>query len=708
MGSNIRVLGRDAMGVATAVDETGSLEPVERDLVDHVEHGELLDLARGLPVDEAAMRSWDASQTVHAWVIRDIARGRLATDPDPHGLRLRGARVSGRLDLENITSGVALKFDHCLFEHGLIACDATLACLELAGCVIEHPSEPALNAARLTAPTLNLEHATIRGTVRLVGAHLGELRCRGAHLHNDTGSALDAENLRVDQSVFLSDGFRAVGRGEMGAVRLHGAHVGWLICAGASLRNDTGPALHAENLRVDQSVFLSDGFRAVGATEAGAVRLLGAHLRALEGNGARLRNKAGPALHADKLRVDQSVLLRGLTAVGGDKDNGAVRLLGAHVGRLECDGARLRNYAGSALHADNLCVDQSVFLRDGFKAIGMSADGAVRLQGAYIGGQLDCSGASLRNYAGPALHADNLRVDQSVVLTNRFTAIGGRDNGAIRLLGAHLGGLDCAGARLRNYTGPALKGDSLRVDRNMFLRDGFDVVGGGGDVAVDLSDARVGGVLVFAPKRLAHTTDPQRRLRINGLLYAGLPEGKSTPDWLRLLREGTPEYAAQPYQQLAAAHRSAGHDSQARHILMSQRRDQIHRHAITGPAERAWARFTGLALGYGYQPWRALIGLLIVITGAIVLAILLGGHGGLAQVRTPTPAVSSECPVVDRIGVGLDLGTPLVTTGARSRCEPTTTGTGQVLTIAGWVLRLLAWAFATLFIAGFTGAIRKT
>jgi hypothetical protein len=31
-----------------------------------------------------------------------------------------------------------------------------------------------------------------------------------------------------------------------------------------------------------------------------------------------------------------------------------------------------------------------------------------------------------------------------------------------------------------------------------------------------------------------------------------------------------------------------------------------------------------------------------------------------------------------------------------------------VLTVAGWGLQLLAWGFATLFVAGFTGFVRKT
>jgi len=36
------------------------------------------------------------------------------------------------------------------------------------------------------------------------------------------------------------------------------------------------------------------------------------------------------------------------------------------------------------------------------------------------------------------------------------------------------------------------------------------------------------------------------------------------------------------------------------------------------------------------------------------------------------------------------------------------TGVPAWLTAIGWALRLLAWAFAALFIAGFTSAVRKT
>ena len=100
---------------------------------------------------------------------------------------------------------------------------------------------------------------------------------------------------------------------------------------------------------------------------------------------------------------------------------------------------------------------------------------------------------------------------------------------------------------------------------------------------------RIAGGLLFEPVHLENRTVPQARLGVDGLTYTGLPAGISTHNWLRLLADGTPTYAAQPYQQLAAANRAAGHDGQARRILMAQRRDQLDRRALTGRGERGWA-----------------------------------------------------------------------------------------------------------------------
>jgi hypothetical protein len=466
---------------------------LEQRLLDAVRDGEMLDLAGDGPVDEAAMRSWDSTHTVPAALIRDLVRGRRDVEADPHGLRLRGARVTGRVDLANITSDLRVELVDCFVPDGLDLCDSKLPGLVLDRSRFGHPAgshDPPVDAARFTAPVM---------------------------------------------------------------------------------------------------------------TMSGAV-------------------------------------------VNADTPAGAVRLAGAHLGQLDCDGARLANTSGPALLADGLRVDRAAHFRAGFQA-----------------------------------------------------------TGAIQLVDAHLGLLGCDGARLANTSGPALLADGLRVDRAMHLRAGF-LATGAGHAVLGLNGVSVEGSLWLDTSGVTRSGQaPGALVDIDGLTYADLPEQIGLSRWLELLRDHTPGYAAQPYQQLAAVHRAAGHDSEARDILMAQRRDQINRGGLRR-RDRAWARFTGLALGFGYQPWRALLLLFAVVAGSVALAVILGGQGGLEHTATP----KTPCGVVERIGVGLDLGLPVVKTGARDLCAPTGTRAGQTLTIAGWVLQLAAWALATLFIAGFTGAVRKT
>lgn len=455
--------------MVTETVDRASLTQVEQALVDHVTRGEWLDLVGDGPTDEATMQSWDSSRTVRAIVVRDILRGRLAPDPDPHGLRLRGARIAGRIDLDNVNTTVAVEFLDCFLAEGLTAWNARI-------------------------PALGLEGCHVNGEVSLAGAHLGVL-----------------------------------------------------ACGSATLRNDSGPALYANGIRVDYGLILCGGFSAEGAGERGAIHLCGAR----------------------------------------------------------------------------------------------------------VGGWLNCSDSKMRNNSGAVLKANQM------------------------------------------------KATLVR------LSDGFDAVGGGEGVVVDLTGVKIEGTLVFEPARLEHSTDPHARLRLDGLTYSGLPVGITFLQWLRLLRDATPSYAAQPYQQLASAHRAAGHDGEAHQILMAQRRDQIHQRALTGRAERTWARLTGLTLGYGYQPWRALFFLLAVVVTAVILAVTVGAYGGLARTQPPTSA-APQCTAVERIGVGLDLALPLIRIGNRGHCDTTTSTAGQVLTVTGWGLQLASWAFATLFIAGFTSAVRKT
>ena len=535
------------------------------------------------------------------------------------------------------------------------------------------------------------------------------------------GPALDAFSLQAGQDVDLT-GVTATGSSDHGAVNLNGAHIGGsLLCDGASLCNDSGPALTAYGLHAagGRGVFLRDGFTATGAGERGAIRLIGAHIGSdLNCAGATLHNDSGPALIADGLQVNQGMHLSdGFTATGLGPP-GTVRLTGARIGgQLNCAGATLSNRNGPALHAHGLQVGQGMFLSEGFTATGAGKEGAVRLTSAHIGGELNCGEATLRNDSGPGLRAYRLQVDEDIYLTRGFSATASGDRGAVRLTGARIGGsLVCDGATLRNDSGPALLAYGVQIDQDIYLTKEFTATGGeftstsgGRGVVVNLRATRVGGALDFAPKRLEHSSDPQQRLAVDGLTYTGVPKTESGWNWQKLLRYATPKYAAQPYQQLAAGYRARGEDRQARHTLMAQRDDQLAR---TDPGwwERLWGKITKITLGYGYQPWRALLFLAVVLAVSCVLAVWLGAHGALAQ-TSKTASPGRSCTVVQQVSVGLDLNLPVGTSVARADCDLTTdpaSATATWLTIAGWVLRVLAWVFAALFIAGFTSAVRKT
>jgi hypothetical protein len=43
----------------------------------------------------------------------------------------------------------------------------------------------------------------------------------------------------------------------------------------------------------------------------------------------------------------------------------------------------------------------------------------------------------------------------------------------------------------------------------------------------------------------------------------------------------------------------------------------------------------------------------------------------------------------------------------QQRCQLDTAGAGGLVVAGTWLLQALAWAFVTLFVAGFTGLVRK-
>lgn len=151
------------------------------------------------------------------------------------------------------------------------------------------------------------------------------------------------------------------------------------------------------------------------------------------------------------------------------------------------DEATARTIRMSGCHLGGLTAAQLHTTGDlWLERITFVASSAITLDGARIGGRLVMSGTRLANPGGLALIADSLRVEQDMFCRDGFTA-----QGEIRLANASIGGqLDLSGAKLGNENGRALTADSLIVGKDMFCRDGFTARG-----EVRLAGAHIGGSL---------------------------------------------------------------------------------------------------------------------------------------------------------------------------------------------------------------------
>src|SRR6266516_1199351 len=191
----------------------GDLTPLEEELVACAKAGELLDRGEG-PFSLPEVHAWGKERTVRAQVLRHLlVAGQWPVDAK--GVRLRGIRVSGQLDLEAAPLRCPLLLDCCYLDADEPACldFATASRIGLTRCQL-----PGLTGDRLTVSELDLSGSTHAGTLRLRRADItGQLDCRGARLTStdDDGNALVASGMKVGGDMLLSEGFTAAGAIEL-------------------------------------------------------------------------------------------------------------------------------------------------------------------------------------------------------------------------------------------------------------------------------------------------------------------------------------------------------------------------------------------------------------------------------------------------------------------------------------------------------------
>lgn len=540
------------------------LSEAEEHLLDKIEQGEVACYLSQTPEENDPHHGddWTSERRLRASMIEWLFDQRAEGIVTQHGIRIEGAAIVGKIDLNDVDVPFQFSFRRCLINDGLSMVNARVRGLRFDSSVIRGgiAAEGLVSSATVSCRAMHCE-----GGLELAGARIqGDLDCTRARLDDPNKVACDLKVADISGDVLLANAFKGVG-----LVRMLGATVGGDVdCEGGSFKSsataaltpwDEGVALDLENARVSGSVYLRRGF----------------------------------------------------------VSEGQVKMLSAQVsGQLSCAGGTFCNsqkVGEGALYLDRMTVGGDVLLRnDSDSGLGFKADGEVRMLGASIGGQLSCSGGVFINPGDDALSCHRVRVKGVVLLRRGFEA-----NGAVRFPGADVGGrFECRKARFFN----APEDGSFDEDEpgvlnlvNANLQDRF--------IWREI-EAPEGMILDLRSTSIDTLNDDAQslpgELRLAGLTYdAMLDQAEHSVEyrkkWLALgtvdRSEEEPKdkvevFHAQPYEQLADVYRRAGSIADAKNILVAK---ENARATYMPLFERLWHNVNWMVIGYGYRPWLALL-----------------------------------------------------------------------------------------------------
>ncbi|MEW2623549.1 membrane-associated oxidoreductase [Streptomyces sp. NPDC048106] len=314
------------------------LTPAERRVWDAFPLGEGVDFREGDDDDPARGADWGPERTVRAEVLRELLLAGPVREGRTPGLKVAGARITGRLDLKYGTVACAVRLRGCHFEQAPDLYGARIVALALSDSVL-----PGLTAGALRAEgVVRITCCRVTGPVRLQGARLSGAFFANGALLGTPGEEPAEPVLQLNHAEVATDVW-AAGLVAHGEVRLNGAVVGGQVNLNdAVLDAPGGTALHAEVLAVGTDL------HAMRLRARGRVNLGGARIpRQLNLAHARLSNPGGQAL-----RVSSGVIgelwLREAAPVEGSVNLRRAQLDLLHVppevwpGRVQLDGLSYR------------------------------------------------------------------------------------------------------------------------------------------------------------------------------------------------------------------------------------------------------------------------------------------------------------------------------------------------------------------------------
>jgi hypothetical protein len=412
-----------------------NLSEAENKLIDCTARGEVCVLGERVP--EAPT----PENLVRPELIRFLALG--GDDDAPvheKGVQLAAACIGGAtgeeprmLEFDGTKLEKQLRLFNCRFQAPPLFRDSQARSLVLVGSIF-----PGFIANRLKLDgSILLVNAKSTGEFRLTESEIsGSLVCSGACFENKSGPAIICDGLTISGSVFFrSDVDKANDSHQIfqstGEVRLLGAKIGGdLDCSGGYFFNDEERSLSCDGVNIGGSVFCNKGFNA-----RGEVRFLGANIgHNLDCSGGDFHNEGAVAFSCEGASIGRDLILcfefnESKLFYKPFYASGEVRLLGAAIGGdLSCFGGCFINKNGRAISCQGTKICGSVFIRKHPDAASnippFQAVGGVNLNGAVIGGDLDCCGGHFIDDDGSALICDGARIGGSLFFRKAAQANG--------------------------------------------------------------------------------------------------------------------------------------------------------------------------------------------------------------------------------------------------------------------------------------------
>ncbi len=393
---------------------------------------------------------------------------------------------------------------------------------------------------------------------------------------------------------------------------------------------------------------------------------------------------------------------------------GTIRIDGAQIdGDVSLAGAVLDGRGEAALSARSAVVGSNVDLKPsaGYR---FEADGEVIFAASGITGDLNCEGARLCNPGGRALHCEDLSVESVFLSSDSELNLPFEARGRLNFLTAVINGsFFLTNARIApgpDYEGLLRKGGPIAVNlqqariSNALAFRNVGAIGDGVPSKDDEPQPVEGWFLLTGTQMTAILDDVETGwpacgyLDIDGATYSNIRHigGGDLADrsisWLRRqFPDGTPDrrnFRPQPYEQLTRVLRDSGRAVEANAIAVEKIRMRL-----AARVDRPWARFFPnllmLISSYGYSTRRAILSfLLFVAFGTLMYATALFGFDQpfVPVESDPAPvtyefafgllSTTSEegCPGLDVLHYALDAALPVIDLAQDMRCRFTPTG----------------------------------